>query len=104
MTIVDLFGDLKTGFIKLKMRNAFACLSFTGYSSSGWSDMRMSIRSPGIASGSVRVGSFLSNTTSPAKVTTLVQCACWHVVVEKKKTRHCYVDEIVNLRLELVEN
>ena len=62
--------------------------------------MCKSIRSPEIASGLIELGAFLSNTTSPAKVTTL-SCALadtWSY----KKSRLCHFDEIPNLRFEHV--
>ena len=53
--------------------------------------MRKSIPSPPALSKS---GVFLSNKTSPANLTTLFS----------ELARHCYFDEIQNLRLELVAN
>ena len=60
--------------------------------------MRKSIRSPGVASGLIEVGCFLSNKTSPAKVPTLSSALAGIVVPGKK--RHCHFEEIPNLRFE----
>ena len=70
--IVDLFGDCKTCFIKLEMRNDFASRTFSCRGSSGRLDMRRSILSPGVDSGFVEVGGFLSNKSPFEKVTILL--------------------------------
>ena len=67
---------------------------------SGRPSMRRSICSQRVASWLVAVGGFLSNKTSPAQVTTLSSALAGMLSYNKK--RHCYSDEIQNLRFEHV--
>ena len=80
--IVGLFGDFKTCFIKLEMRKTFACLLFRVLGSSDWSDMRIPLPSPRVASSLVKVESFLLEQNFTCKSDNLVQCACKHAVVQ----------------------